>query len=203
MAKLSDDASGWSASGKRKKIETQKADPQVPKPGSSKKKNTKKWCKGIEGRYHEVKNVQLVNFNDNCWNNLYSPGYYWRDKDKWCGHHRHFEMKCVGCGMEANRLSKAAKRYNGIKTEQEKLEEKWCDKGHLWDWEEFNFEDWKRKQPAYTRLRDVVIRQGAFMYQYKHWKTGAMVWRTVSIKVEQYCVMCGKRSGRRKTVYPE
>jgi hypothetical protein len=57
MATLKDDDSSWKAGGiKRRDFRHTKNGPHIPK-HQGKKKKTKKWCKGIEGREHVIKHT--------------------------------------------------------------------------------------------------------------------------------------------------
>jgi hypothetical protein len=76
MATLSEDNSSWKASGiQRRDFRSTKNGPEIPK-GSKRKKNTKKWCKGIEGREHKV--------------------IHWVEKNRWGS----YVDKCENCGKE-------------------------------------------------------------------------------------------------------
>lgn len=122
MARISQDDTSWRASGLKRKYDTIEEDRQVgPKP--KRKKDTKRWCRGIEGRRHDIQSIQIVGFNENC------------HTRKPCGHWRHYVEKCVICGYEIT-----LKAYHQIE-----LAEQWCDKGHLWDWQTYS-RKWYRDQ---------------------------------------------------------
>lgn len=55
MATLSEDNDSWSAGGViRRDFRNSRGSPEIPKPQHSRHKDTKRWCKGIEGRDHVI-----------------------------------------------------------------------------------------------------------------------------------------------------
>lgn len=77
MAKLSGDDTSWKAEGLRRRYR----EDLIPRPEhrGSRKKNTKKWCKGVVGREHIFKMVAPVRFKS------WSPDRYAVDKCQRCG----------------------------------------------------------------------------------------------------------------------
>lgn len=168
MATLSEDDSSWRASGIiRRDFRHTKGEPEAPTRAVRGRKNTKRWCKGIVGRKHDVRTV--VENPHVC-----GPDCSARRENGGSGYHRwgvnRSVTKCVACGMNAWSLDKSYKT-NPI---QQKLADKWCGEGHLYDWMT-NAELARIGKPVNSpwfgpRPSDVEYHA---------------------------CVMCGKRDGRR------
>lgn len=167
MATLSEDGDSWRASGvKRRDFRRAKDAPEVP--GSrGRRKNTKKWCKGIVGRKHDVRTyVENPHYcGKDCSYNKENGGTGFHP---WATNRR--VTKCVKCGLNSWNLHKS------YKTDpiQQKLADKWCGEGHLYDWMT-NAELARIGKPVNSpwfgpRPSDVEYHA---------------------------CVMCGKRDGRR------
>ena len=119
-----DTTSSWSdtrAAKASRHINTGLDEPVSDKRLGKSKKDTKRWCKGKEGVEHEFKEVPVVNFNDKCFT-----------KER-CGHWRHYETKCVGCGKSSWRQYRAPDDYS-IDADIEMADE-FCNDGHEFEWE--------------------------------------------------------------------
>lgn len=171
MAKLSDNSRSWYGDGLRKKFSDWEA---KAKPKSKAKKNTKLWCKGKVGARHDVQEVLIVPLNDDCFKNgkvnVVNGVSQWTRNKPGCGHWKHYETKCVNCGMNVRDMDESYKIALSPELQKQKeLEEKWCNEGHLYDWVEYThrFPIWRRGTGKVEVLYEI--------------KT---------------CVMCGKTKGK-------
>jgi hypothetical protein len=171
MATLSENGDSWHARGiKRRDFRHVKGDPEVPGSRNRGRKNTKRWCKGKEGREHDVRTY--VENPHAC-----SRDCSYRKENGGTGFHpwgtNRRVTKCVACGMDSWNLDKIYKT-NPI---QQALADKWCGEGHLYDW----MTDSQLTQIGLSRRRP--------QYRWMDWP---------SDRYEHHaCVMCGKPSGKR------
>lgn len=187
MARLSRDDSSWRAHGLKKRYA--EFDPDKT-PKKKNKKDTKKWCRGVEGHPHDIRQV-VIGVNPNCWECRR------KDDDKPCNHLRTV-TKCVNCnatvtgwGWRAKKTpTKTNKRPQGVITQQEILAEKWCDEGHLWDWTEWEpkkSHPWRFDHFSSFGKKSIRFDSDGNMWR-KEWKW-IKEYRTP--RVWKHCVMCG------------
>lgn len=215
MAKLSHDASSWRAYGLKKRYETLERDEEV---GGKKKakKDTKKWCRGVEGHPHNIRSV-VIGLTP-CYRNvggcIQNPDY----NGKLCNHWKSI-TKCVNCNAKVTGYgwrnktnpTKTNKKPNGVVTEQQRLAEKWCSEGHLWDWSEFK----QDRENQFNRNRwewsyrwtqgTFVVRDGEVWFETKD-RNGQKIWTQPSRapRVHKICVMCGlERNSQSRAITPD
>lgn len=175
MATLSEDSSSWRAYGLVKKYQDWEKPPTPQERRKAKKTKDKRWCKGQEGTEHDF--VYQARSHDPACYREYDNG---RRRELRCYSHKHRSItECTRCHLDFAHLRgkarKAAIAHNpSLASEQEKLEEKWCQEGHLWDWVE--------------RVPNVRS-------PYYDWG----FWRPYI----QQCAMCGKGSGKYRKDLPQ
>lgn len=169
MATLSEDGDSWRANGvKRRDFRHTKGDPEVATRAVRGRKNTKLWCKGKEGVEHDVRTY--VENPHYCY-----PACSYLKENGGTGFHswglNRTVTKCVVCGLDKWNLHKS------YKTDpiQQKLADKWCDKGHLYDW---------MTNAELARIRRPI---------HPDWWEAQ---RLAEMELHA-CVMCGKRDGKR------
>lgn len=116
MAKISRDATAYNVTSVQARDARHSHDgPEVaPRGGKNRKRNTRRWCKGKEGREHTVE-LRATNWSVNT------------DRPV-------MEAACTTCGMTGWRLPAAAKaQVNPQIAQQIALADQWCSKGHLYD----------------------------------------------------------------------
>lgn len=179
MARIKRDPDDWKARGiKKRDFNHAHDEPEVPrKTGKSKKKNTKRWCRGKEGREHVVVDRTPPRMPDfSCCSPEKQKHYMWM--------HRR-EVKCINCGMDSWRLPDEARAQ--VEPRLKRMldaEKKWCDEGHLYDKEE-NF-----KKPPLAFQGDLRFSNNwkdnlDFAWSSRYWE-------------HEICVMCGKRGKTRR-----
>jgi len=185
MARINRDSDSWKAGGIIKRDFNHAHDePEVPKhnPAKRTKKNTKRWCRGKEGREHRVTTYIEPPHRDDysCCSG--------RDAHRRL-HHRRI-IKCVVCGMEGYNLPDEAIAQIDERTRiRLEAEAEWCQEGHLYDWQSNMtgppkaFEKDLRFKGDWHRDRfDLVFNFG---------------WRSGSYEHE-YCQFCGKKGKMRR-----
>lgn len=180
MARIKRDPDDWHAGGVNKRdFQHAHDEPEVPKhyPAKRRKKDTKTWCRGKEGREHVVADKTQPMMPDYA---CCSPE---RQKHFAWNHRR--SIKCVNCGMDAWNLPDKAKAQVDTRVKLRlEAEEKWCSEGHLMDWES------NMTGPPMAFEKDRRFSRNWMDNQYFMWRS--RYWE------RQYCVMCGKEGKTRR-----
>lgn len=207
MAKLSHDDSSWRAHGLKKRYA--EWDPDATPKKKKSKKDTKKWCRGVEGHPHDIRDV-VIGINPHCWDCRK------RDDGKPCPHMRSIR-KCIKCNARFPRYGtwspKEIKIKEGnLKTEQQELAAKWCTEGHLWDWKLFTQPPertfyssvWDRRWYRWSH-GVYVVKDGEIRFETKD-NRGRREWGLPKRlpRTHKYCVMCGlERKSQSREITPE
>lgn len=206
MAKLSRDATSWRAYGLVKRYEDWENDPRPKR--KSKAKDTKKWCRGVEGRPHDFR--QIVIGLMNCWE--------CRKRDEPCTHPR-TKVRCEGCNCDASwswprsRGPSLTKEYQRelARAKQRQLASEWCDyEGHEWIWSKFKNERINNWLGIPTKQKYKANAKGEILLHQTRWdnEVGKYVdvwekpWRTP--RIHKVCEMCGlERKSQSRDITPE
>lgn len=160
MARISEDPDSWRAGGLVKKYADWEKPPVPQERHKHSKKKSDRWCKGQEGHEHDFSTPDMAH-TDACWRREVNGRKYLV-----CFNYRHGQgVSCSRCQIALRSLSKKARKAAiavnpKLATEQEKLAEKWCGEGHMYDWQPIERNEAQPWRWSYYREKRICVMCG-------------------------------------------